>query len=63
MDWALSIPGRKLALTAKPFVNACEFNGLETILKIYWEGPIQLTGTSQGVGFLELSGYGTAPKK
>ena len=57
VDWALSIPSQKLELTVKPFVNACEFNGLETILKIYWEGPIQITGTRQGVGYLELSGY------
>jgi predicted secreted hydrolase len=61
--WALSIPSQKLELTAKPFVNACEFNGLASILTIYWEGPILIGGSSQGVGYLELSGYNKTSKK
>lgn len=59
VSWKISIPGQKLALTAKAFVNASEFNGLETILLFYWEGPIHITGSNPGVGFLEMSGYGT----
>ncbi|MFM8859587.1 MAG: lipocalin family protein, partial [Methylocystis sp.] len=23
----------------------------------YWEGPIRFTGTSQGTGYLEMTGY------
>jgi len=57
VGWDISIPSEKLTLTAKPFTNDCEFNGLETIMKIYWEGPIQIAGSKSGVGYLELSGY------
>jgi predicted secreted hydrolase len=57
LEWGLSIPSQKLELTTKPFVRNCEFNGLETILKIYWEGPVAITGSKQGVGYMELSGY------
>lgn len=57
VDWALSIPSRKLELISKPSVTACEFDGLTSIQKMYWEGPIQISGSSRGVGFLELSGY------
>lgn len=63
VNWVLSIPSQKLELTAKPFVNASEFNGLASILKIYWEGPIQISGSKPGVGYLELSGYNKTSKK
>lgn len=63
VEWDISIPSQKLALTVKPFVNACEFNGMETIMKIYWEGPVQIAGSKQGVGYLELSGYSKELKK
>jgi predicted secreted hydrolase len=63
VDWAISIPVQNLALTAKALVKGSEFNGLETILKIYWEGPVGISGSSTGVGYLELSGYGKAGGK
>lgn len=55
--WNVALPGQTLALSVKPFVDACEFNGLETVMKRYWEGPVQVTGSQRGRGYLELSGY------
>lgn len=60
LTWEISLPGQNLSLTAKAPVSACEFNGLETIMKIYWEGPVDISGSRRGVGYMELSGYGKA---
>ncbi|MBX2853618.1 MAG: iron ABC transporter permease [Rhodobacteraceae bacterium] len=52
-SWRLRIPSRKLDLTAKP-VNAQAWNGTSFA---YWEGPVRLSGSHAGVGYLEMTGY------
>lgn len=61
VQWDIALPGEKMALTVQPFVDNCEFNGLETVMRIYWEGPVQVSGTHRGIGYLELSGYRRNP--
>ena len=55
--WELSIPTRALTVTTDA-LNPQSWNGT---LFPYWEGPITVTGTHDGMGYLEMTGY--APKE
>lgn len=56
--WAMQIPGHDLDLEIRPY-----FDAQEVRLSVrYWEGAVQVTGTSGGEpaagrGYLELAGY------
>ncbi|MNP85916.1 Hydroxyneurosporene synthase (CrtC) [compost metagenome] len=51
--WSIKIPGKQLdialdALNPKAWMD----------LRIpYWEGPVQLSGSHAGQGYLEMTGY------
>jgi predicted secreted hydrolase len=51
--WTIAIAARKLAITVTP-LNPLSF--MDTRFK-YWEGPIKITGSHTGEGYLELTGY------
>jgi predicted secreted hydrolase len=51
--WDLAIPALKLAISCAP-VNAQSWMGTRFP---YWEGPIRLSGSHDGVGYLEMTGY------
>lgn len=51
--WRVRIPGRGLDITTQP-LNDQSWMATSTP---YWEGPISFTGTSSGVGYLEMTGY------
>ncbi len=51
--WALSVPGKGLALTSEPLR---EDAWMATRFP-YWEGPIRLSGSHPGMGYLEMTGY------
>ncbi|MET1078104.1 MAG: lipocalin-like domain-containing protein [Pseudomonas sp.] len=51
--WALSIPGKQLELLTEPVQ---EDAWMDTRFP-YWEGPIRFSGSQQGVGYLEMTGY------
>lgn len=51
--WRLRIPGRGLDITAEALNPQAWMN-----LRIpYWEGPVQLSGSHAGSGYLEMTGY------
>ncbi|AJO77830.1 lipocalin-like domain-containing protein [Pseudomonas sp. MRSN 12121] len=51
--WRLRIPGRGLDITAAALNPQAWMN-----LRIpYWEGPVQLSGSHAGSGYLEMTGY------
>ena len=52
-SWRLRIASRGLELATEP-VNAKAWNGTSFA---YWEGPIRLSGSHGGVGYLEMTGY------
>ena len=62
LEWRVSIPGRKLALTVQPRLENQEL-ALEHIS--YWEGATEINGTRdgqplKGIGYMELTGYAGA---
>lgn len=55
VEWRVKLPSG--VLNIKPFIPDGEFDSGETSANVYWEGPVKVSGSSDGEGFLELSGY------
>ena len=51
--WRVTLPDRGLDVTTEP-VNHESWMGTSFP---YWEGPIRVSGTHEGVGYLEMTGY------
>jgi len=51
--WNISVPSRKLAISSTP-LNPQSW--MDARFK-YWEGPVTVTGSHAGAGYLELTGY------
>jgi predicted secreted hydrolase len=56
--WAVAIPSADIQLTLKPYVADQEMH----ISIVYWEGAVNIVGTSNGVGikgngYVEMTGY------
>lgn len=51
--WDISVPSRGLKVASVP-LNPQSF--MDTRFK-YWEGPIKVTGSHAGIGYLEMTGY------
>lgn len=51
--WSINIPDKQLHITARALNPDAWMN-----LRIpYWEGPVQMSGSHEGVGYLEMTGY------
>jgi predicted secreted hydrolase len=55
VEWRIKLPSG--VLNIKPFVADSEFDSGATTGNVYWEGPVKVSGSREGQGFLELSGY------
>ncbi len=55
LEWKLKLPGGELLV--QPFFDNSEFDAGASSANIYWEGPVKASGSAQGEGFMELSGY------
>ncbi|MEJ8821223.1 lipocalin family protein [Variovorax humicola] len=55
VEWNVKLPSGSYNI--KPFVDDSEFDAHDTTANIYWEGPVKVSGSSEGQGFMELSGY------
>ncbi|MDI5929503.1 lipocalin-like domain-containing protein [Rhizobium leguminosarum] len=53
VEWRIRVPGKSLDIRTKP-LNDQSWMATSTP---YWEGPIDLTGSMSGVGYLEMTGY------
>lgn len=53
VEWRIEIPSRGIDMTTKP-VNP---NSYLTTTFPYWEGPVIATGSHDGIGYLEMTGY------
>ncbi|NNH55863.1 iron ABC transporter permease [Rhizobium laguerreae] len=53
VEWRILLPGKSLDITTKP-LNDQSWMATSTP---YWEGPINVTGSTSGVGYLEMTGY------
>lgn len=52
--WELNLPRRGLSFRIEPLVRD---QLMRTTLR-YWEGAVDVTGSEDGVGYMELTGYG-----
>lgn len=55
--WRIEIPSKSIALALTPVAKNSEFDGRTSAYALYWEGPVRITGTHGGRGFVELAGY------
>jgi predicted secreted hydrolase len=55
VEWKIKLPSGDI--NVKPFVVDSEFDSSGTSANVYWEGAVKATGSIEGQGFLELSGY------
>jgi predicted secreted hydrolase len=55
--WRLQVPGHDIDLTVRALVADAELDTRQSTGTIYWEGPVEVTGTSHGQGYAELTGY------
>ena len=51
--WDITLPDRNLSITA----TAIYPDSWMGTLVPYWEGPVRVTGSHPGIGYLEMSGY------
>lgn len=51
--WAIRIPGKQLDIV----INALNPNAWMNLRIPYWEGPVRLSGSHGGQGYLEMTGY------
>jgi predicted secreted hydrolase len=52
-SWQLDIPTHELFLT----IDAINPNAKMPLTIPYWEGPVQIKGSHEGLGYMELTGY------
>jgi len=55
--WTVRLPDLGLDVTLSPVVDDAEFAAGTTTGNFYWEGAVVVTGSAEGVGFVELTGY------
>jgi predicted secreted hydrolase len=57
LEWTITIPKKNIDITTKSILKNCEFIARLTTYNVYWEGPVEIQGSHNGNGFMELSGY------
>lgn len=56
----LRIPRAGLDVTVTPLLVDAEIDARPSTGVIYWEGPVALSGTASGEGYMELTGYASS---
>lgn len=57
ISWKLRVPTEEIDLDVRSLMPNCELDGTATTGVVYWEGPVQATGSHTGEGYLEMTGY------
>jgi predicted secreted hydrolase len=57
IEWKLQIPRLNIELSATPRLDDQELTSKSKLTPSYWEGSMRFTGTHQGLGYLEMTGY------
>lgn len=55
--WRVHSPERGLDLTIAAKVEDCELDARDSTGVVYWEGPVEVTGSVHGAGYGEFTGY------
>jgi predicted secreted hydrolase len=61
--WRIVVPARDVDVIVRPRVAAAEMDTRATTGIVYWEGPVTVTGSRPGVGFVELTNYDRLPSR
>ena len=62
VKWRISVPSRAISLECTAAVQDQELASEDSPGLTYWEGAVSYSGSSNGVGYLEMTGY-SAPVK
>jgi predicted secreted hydrolase len=54
--WRLQLPSFDIDIEVRPLVADAEMDMRRTTATVYWEGPVSVSGTSVGEGYVELTG-------
>ena len=55
--WRVQVPEQDIDLDIVGLLPNAELDASATTGVIYWEGPVEATGSSRGEGYVELTGY------
>jgi predicted secreted hydrolase len=57
VEWTLRVPGENLDLRITPYMPNQELD----VSVRYWEGAVEVEGSTSGRGYVEMTGYGDSP--
>ena len=60
--WRITVPSLHLELECSAALENQELVAEDESTASYWEGAVSYTGSSRGVGYLEMTGYNRAMK-
>jgi predicted secreted hydrolase len=60
VEWDIEVPARGIRLRAQPRLDQQELLSATQLTPSYWEGAMRFTGSHNGVGYLEMTGYDQA---
>ena len=55
--WRIGVPSASLDLEVTPRLAGAELRAERSTGTTYWEGPVAVSGTARGEGYVELTGY------
>jgi predicted secreted hydrolase len=57
VEWKVAVPSAGIECRVAARVDDCEIDARASVGTIYWEGPVAVSGSAVGSGYLELTGY------
>ena len=58
VKWHITVPSRKIALDCAAAIPDQELAAEDREGPTYWEGAVRYSGSAEGAGYLEMTGYG-----
>ncbi len=55
--WRLDVPSAGIDVTVTPLVRSAEVDARRSTGAAYWEGPVEVAGSTSGEGYVELTGH------
>jgi predicted secreted hydrolase len=61
MEWQVTVPRYGIDITVNPVMPNQEMDTRASTGIVYWEGAVDITGSHEGVGYVELTNYDLYP--
>jgi len=61
LSWNVRVPRYGIDVAVTPVMKDQEMNTRATTGIVYWEGDVQVAGSTPGVGYVELTNYDRDP--